>query len=250
MTDGTSTVKSVSSLMETIAKATSVIVSLSTIGYLVGYKIEINYLNEAGATWVLDLLSPAEFIREGHVVMLAIGVTFFHSILHLFENEGTAEKLRQKDIWLSAIAMLMLCAAYVTNNFFNNIKLDYVLSIFSGTLMAAAAGFTIGELVGRLNDSSQKWGQHHLYLLLFFYISAIVMAPYYIGTNQAKSDLDPNNSLLPIVSISGESTEKWRLIRTVGESYLLVSLSDKRSQRKFRMVPISPSVVVQSNNLD
>lgn len=213
---------------------------------------EIQAENRVWVFWVTDSgLSPAEFIREGHVVMFAVGITFYLSVLHLFEADGSAEKLKRKDVWLSGIAILLLFAAFISNKYFDNIKLNYQLSVLAGVLMAAAAGFTVGELVGRFGEAEiKKWGEYHLLLLLFFYSSAIAMAPYYIGVNQAKSDLDPNVSTFPSVSVSGEENRQWRLMRTVGENYLLVTLTDKKSQREFRVVPVSVSVVVHGNGID
>lgn len=250
MADSDSKIKLISGLAEILTKAAGALVGLSAIGYSIGYGIEKHYFHEAGASWVLGLLSSAEFIREGQVVMFTVGITFFLSVINLFDKESSAEKLKRKDVFLSIIAMIFLFAAFISNKYFDNIKLDYGLSVIAGVLMAAAAGFTVGELVARLGESEKKWGEYHLYLLLFFYFSAIAMAPYFIGVNRAKSDLDPKFSTLPVVSVSGEEARQWRLIRTVGENYLLVNLADKKSQREFRVVPVSASVVLHSNGID
>ena len=247
MSDSTSMLKTISGLADTLARVAGVLVGLSALAYYVGYRIESNYLSEAGASWVLGLLSTSELVREGQVVILAVGVTLFISVINLFEKDGSAEKLRHNDVVLSVISMALLAAAYFSSMYWGNHKLESMLSILAGTLMAAAAGFTIGELIGRLDESGRSWSGYHLYLLWFFYFSAIAMAPYFIGTNRAKLDLEPKVSSLPVATISGEGVGKWHLMRTIGDNYLLVTLVEKPASREFRLVPISPIVVIASN---
>lgn len=238
--------KSISGLADSIARGAGVLVGLSALGYYVGYRIQSHYFSEAGARWVLDMLSPTVLVREGQVVIIVVGTTAFLSLMHLFSNDGSADKLKRKDLILSVIAIVLLGAAFISGKVWSNNKLDYVLSIVAGGLMAAAAGFTVGELVGRLDESESKWSGYHLYLLWFFYISAIAMAPYYIGMNRAKFDLDPTLSTLPFVTVTNDKTGQWRLMRAVGENYLLVKLNDDRYSREFRLV-IASSAVVSSD---
>lgn len=246
MSDSQSTLKTISGLSDTIARAAGLLVGLSGLAYFVGYRIESNYLSQAGASWVLGLLSTSEIIREGQIVILAVGFTLFLSIINIFERNTSPEKLKQKDLIFGCISILLLGAAYLTSKFWDNYALDYGLSILAGIIMAAAAGFTIGELIMRLNESKRNWNEYHLRLLLFVYISAIAMAPYFIGSNRASLDLEPYASLLPVVTITGEEDGKWRLMRTVGDNYLLVTLAENAVARKFRLIPISPAVVISS----
>lgn len=247
MSDNKSTLKTLSGLADALARVAGVLVGLSALAYFVGYQIESNYLSQAGASWVLGLLSTSDLVREGQAVILTVGITLFIAIMNLFEKDSSPEKLRRKDLLLSGVSLALLAIAYFTSKYWGNHKIDYLLSISAGALMAAAAGFTIGELIAHLDESMNNWSGYHLYLLLFFYFSAIAMAPHFIGTNRAKLDLEPSISSLPAATISGEAAGKWRLMRTVGDNYLLVSLFENPASREFRLVPISPSVVIASN---
>lgn len=240
------TLKTISGLTGVLARAGGALVGLSALAYFVGYKIQNAYLSQAGANWAINLFSASELVREGQGVILIIGITLFISVVYLFGKEGTAEKLRRIDIVLSGISIALLVTAYITSTYWGNHKTDYSLSILAGIFMAAAAGFTIGELIARLDESESKWNRYHLTLLMFFYVSAIAMAPYFMGSNKAKLDLEPTLSSLPIVKIAGEDSGKWHLVRAIGDNYLLVALTEASAQREFRLIPISSDVVVSS----
>ena len=249
MSDSQSTLKTLSGLSDTLARVVGLLVGLSGLAYFVGYRIESHYLSQAGASWVLGHLSTSEIIREGQVVILAVGFTLFLSIINIFERNTSSEKLKQKDLIFSCISFALLGAAYLTSKYWDNYALDYGLSILAGIIWAAAAGFTIGELIVCLNESKRNWNEYHLKLLFFAYISAIASAPYFIGSNKANLDLEPKVSTLPVVTITGEEAGKWHLMRTVGDNYLLVTLVEKPAAREFRLVPISPTVVISSTRI-
>ena len=248
MPDSKLTVKTLSGLSDTLARVGGLLISLSGLAYLVGYRIEGYYLSQAGASWVLGLLSTSEIIREGQVVIVPIGFTLFLSILNIFEKNIPSEKLKRIDLTLGIISLSFLGAAYLTSMYWDNYALDYGLSILAGIIMAAAAGFTIGELIVRLNESKNNWNGYHLKLLWFVYVSAIAFAPYFIGSNKANLDLDPKVSTLPAVSITGEAISKWHLMRTIGNNYLLVTLVEKPASREFRVVPIGSTIVIPSTS--
>lgn len=246
MSDSQSTLKTLSGLSDTLARVAGVLVGLSGLAYFVGYRIESHYLAQAGASWVLGLLSTSEIIRKGQGVILVVGLTLFFSIINIFETNASSEKLKQKDLIFGGICLILLGAAYLTSKYSDNYTLGYWLAILAGIIMAAGAGFTIGELIVSLNESKRNWNEYHLKLLFFVYMSATVVAPILIGSNKANLDLERNVSLLPVVTITGEEGSKWRLLRTVGDNYLLVTLPEKEAVREFRLVPISPTVVISS----
>lgn len=248
-TSNTSVTKGISSIAELLGKLAGLLVGLSALAYFVGYRIESYYFSEAGASWALGLLSPSELIQDGQGVIFAVGISFFVSVMGLMDRETTSEKLRRKDLWLSLIAIVLLIAAYATSKYWGYHKLDYSLSVVAGLVSALAAGFTIGELVARLDESGHKWEGYHVKLILFFYFSALATAPYYIGTNKAKLDLEPGATWLPVAIIPGEANETWRVMRTVGDKYLLVNLSEDPGLRKFRLAEVSSGVVVISTKV-
>lgn len=241
------TKKSVLNLVDVIGRLAGILVGLSAIAYFVGYRIQNHYLTEAGAKWALGLLSPAEFIQEGQGVIIPIIFFAVSSVMALMNGETTADKLNRNDRIFSGIAIVLMLASFITSRCLDNRSLDYNLALIAGLTVSIAAGYTIGELIARLNLSEQNWHVNHLSLILFFYISAIFVGPYFIGTNRAKLDFYPATSALSFVTITN-SEEEWRLVRTIGDKYLLVILSDEADKRKFRVVEAASDSIIKSNS--
>lgn len=246
MSNSDATKKSVSNIAELLGRLAGALIGLSAIAYFVGYRIESHYLSEAGASWALGLLSPSELIQEGQGVIVAITIFAVSSVMALMNDETTADRLRRKDLILTAIAVMLIIASVITSKYLGNRSLDYGLALVAGLVWASAAGFTVGELIARLNASNHSWEGYHVNLLFFAYISALATAPYFIGANRAKLDFDPSTTSLPLATVGGTTQEEWRVVRTIGENYLLVALSEDPTRRKFRIEEITSGVVVNS----
>ena len=244
MPDNTSTSKTLASFSEMLARAAGALVGLSALAYFVGYEIESNYLSQVGARWALGMFSTSELVQKGLVIIIPAGLTLFLSIVQLFETDGAARKLGKIDITLNIISVMLLIGAFVSSKYFENPKFDYTLSLLAGMLFAAAAGFTLGELIGRLDESKRIWDDYHFYLIFCFYFSAGIMAPHLMGKSSAKLDIDPSTTALPLVAVDGEEAGKWRLMRIIGDKYFLVVMVENPSSRKFRLVPISSSLAI------
>lgn len=241
------TIKSVLNVIDVVGKLAGVLVGLSAIAYFVGYKIQNHYLTEAGANWAIGLLSSAEFIQEGQAIIVVITLIAISSAIALMSNSTTADKLRKCELVLIFIAFIIMISSVIVGKLCDNRNFEYGLALAGGSIFSAAAGCTLGELIARLNHSNQKWQASHLNLVLFIYIWVIFLAPYFIGTHRAKLEFDPQTSTLSFAVIL-DTKEEWRLVRTIGDKYLLAMLSVDGAKRKFRIVDATSDIVIKSNS--
>lgn len=236
--DRSSTVAALATITVVIAQLGGVVLGVGAIAYLIGHNYLSAYFGVAEAPWALTFFTSDQVAREGIRITSLVAVAFLLSLIGLMNGTSSSRSLEKWAKWLAFIGFVPLAAA-ISGYFFDlSAKVSFLLSTIAGISFATSAGATLGEIVGRLKDSSSEWKGHHLTLILFVYLFAVVQAPSVSGQARAETDMSVNESSLPYISKEGEKAGEWRLVRPLGDKFLIVALKKEGLPRIFKLVSV------------
>ena len=87
------------SLWSTLPKAISLVVSLSALGYFIGWRESNAFYEAAGAPWAAMSVPPAALLQQSSSTVLAIAFGAFFSLVLLIDNKVQTRKLTWFCAW-------------------------------------------------------------------------------------------------------------------------------------------------------
>ncbi len=225
-------------LWDLLPKAVSTIVSLSALGYFVGWKETQAYYTSIGASWATASVPPLILLQQSANTIVAIIFGAFYSLVLLNDNKITTRKLS----WACAIFLLAssVCLIASQGTFGQLQSTDaYTFATIGSMLCAVAAGMTVAELYGNTKAIQASLSSGHLWLIYWIVLPGLFWAPERLGQAQSLRDMDLTNSPLPFVAVeSTQPASAWRLVQLLQDKALLVKLDAKEGQRQFRVVEV------------
>lgn len=229
------------SVLNLLPQATGLVVGLSGLAYVAGWREMYSYYQEIGAPWVLPLLSSSQIMQASIWLISLISVVGFLSVLSLAYGDAGPKGLSRFSIGFFIVAAVVYILALLLDDRVGSSTAN-IFAIMASVFWIISSGLTIGELAARLAVSDLKWNGYHMLLLYFVVLYGFYQAPSIMGSARAKQVGDERWSSTPKVSfISAEQDAEWRLAGMCGDKLLLVSPAAERKDRRFRLV--SPDVI-------
>jgi hypothetical protein len=167
------------------------LISLSALGYFIGWREATGYYNALGAPWAVSMLPPFVLLQLSSTVAVLIGISGFLGFTQVATGSmsvSTLGKVSRIIIWVGMAAIFAKALLLDT-------LLPAVVTYYAALVVAwaygAAAGLIIGELLGRLKLSD--WGEMkptHLGSVSMGIVIGLFMVPHYLGQAHAAYDLD------------------------------------------------------------
>jgi hypothetical protein len=221
---------------EVVPKAVTTIVSLSVLGYFVGWREANAYYSAIGANWAAASVPPLALLQMSANTITAIVFGAFYSLVLLSDKKINVRKLS----WSCAAILLVstLCLGW-SQGLFGNLSITgaYALATVGSTLCSVAAGLTLTELYEQTRTTKKDASSGYLWLVFWFVLPGLFWAPDRLGQARALRDADIAVSPLPIVSLEPTPTSaEWRLVQLFQDKALLVQLNQSKADRLFKIV--------------
>ena len=227
-----------SRLWDLLPKAVSTIVSLSAIGYFVGWKETKAYYISIGANWAAASVPPLALLQQSANTIMAIAFGAFYSLVLLNDNRVTTRKLS----WVCAIFLMISSVCLIASQgTFGQLQSPaaYTFATVGSLLCAVAAGITVAELYGHTKATQAPLSSGNLWLVYWIVLPGLFWAPERLGQAQSLRDMDIIHSTLPFVAVDAiEPASTWRLVQLLQDKALLVRLDAKEGQRQFKVVEV------------
>jgi hypothetical protein len=224
------------SLFESLPKAVAAIVSISALGYFAGWKEATAYYSALGAPWAISMLAPQSLLQLSATTIIAVVLSAFLSLQILIDSKAS---LRRIDWFCGLVLLLSAICILGAQGQLGNISSNgaYALASVGATLCAVAAGVTLTQLHFTLQRQPEgtKLQSGHLWLVYWFVLPALFIAPDRLGNARARLDSDVALSRLPNVTLPQNVSQHrdWRFIHLSGDKALLLrwDAATKRSSK-------------------
>jgi drug/metabolite transporter (DMT)-like permease len=230
------TPSSLGARLELLPRAMAAILSLSALGYFIGWQEANAYYRALGAAWATDTVPPLELLQLSASTIVAIALATFFSLVLLLDEKVSLRKLG----WLCAafLGIAGICLSSSQGLFGDPSPSNaHALAAAGSVLFAVSAGATLSQLIGYVRQSNQKISSGHLWLVYWFVLPGLFWAPDRLGQARALRDSEPSSSSLPVVEIQGSSKPgEWRLVQLVEDKALLMTFADEGPKRLFKFV--------------
>ena len=136
-------------------------------------------------------------------------------------------------VWLLVLALSL----YTENKFV------LILQIITAYASVLIGGFHVGDLIRVHVYRNHKWGWEHIVIACNIII-CLHIGSWIAGRSYAKLEMELSH---PVVFV-GDEKEIWYLLSTAGDNYILASLPKDRRFANFRLVPITPDVLIRGQH--
>lgn len=224
-------------ILEVLPRVVAAMLSLSALGYFVGWREANSYYTALGAAWAGSAIQPLTLLQLSATTVISVAGASFFSLVLLLDDRVSPKSLS----WVCA-ALLVLAGLGLTTSqgLFGSISPSgsYAFAAVSSTLCALAAGFTLTEFFGRVRRSTDKaLASSHLWLVYWFVLPGLFWAPDRLGQARALRDAGASSSPLPLINASqGLRPGAWRLVHIAEDKALLMLPSDNLQERVFKIV--------------
>jgi len=200
--------ESASGMLALVPQIVAAVVSLSVLGYFIGWGKASAYYEFLGAPWAISMLPLISDIPVNGLALISGGILIIACAL-LFVPIGLLP---------AGMAGMAYAAASV-----------------GGHLIGVAASLAMVELMGRLKLANWSFKKTHSYLIYIAVVFGLIWAPRQLGRVLAEYDLTP--TALPAVELPGSPPDvKWRLVHIADGRALLISPAKERQNSAFRVI--------------
>ena len=220
-------------LLGGLARLAGVIAGLSAVAYYIGWREERAYYENLGCQWFLQLVPTTSLVQVAIPAIFSTAIFAFLAFESLVQGRATSRGLSR---WFNWLALIGLIAPLLPLERVLGAKLMGLISVAAAALLSAAAGVLIGLLVARLAESQQQWKAEHLNLLYLLVFLGLWTIPENHGSERATQDGDPVTSRLSVASVRDDPGDEWRLVAALEKQLLLVQLTPRSQDRRFRLV--------------
>jgi hypothetical protein len=212
------------------------LLSLSALGYFIGWRESQAYYTALGATWAATSVPPLVLLQLSATTIVAMAAAAFFSLVLVLDQSVSLRKISWFCAACLGVAAILLIASQGTLGD-PSPSGAHVLASVGSLFYALSAGATLSELIGHTRQSRQKLSSGHLWLVYWFVLPGLFWAPDRLGQARALRDAEPSSSSLPVVELDGSgSQDQWRLVQLFEDKALLMALADKAHNRRFRFV--------------
>lgn len=215
------------------------LLSLSALGYFIGWREASAYFAALGAPWAASGLTPLALLQLSSTTVVVIGMSAYVAYGLVVDGQATANGLG----WICAVCLMLSCVGFIPSIWdplHVAVETKYWLAVAGALLYAVAAGFTAAELIVRFKSSNSQVLPIHFWLIYWIILYGLFSAPSRLGLARAHYHVDPTSTALPTVSLMESSPRQtWRLVYISDGKALLISPDKQREKSEFRVVEVT-----------
>lgn len=226
---------------------TSLISVLGGVSIYVGWTYCTSYFNTVDASWIINYIGVITMIKmsaQVTVPILMLALMFYSFIA----------KSNNKKIALYKIDKYMMYAIVLCSLLFSIMKFIFgkdIFLIFQYSLIFFVAAFSSSAILRIMIDVGSKdysWGKVGELALDSTLIFSFLVGPSFQASIKASSDMDHLKSNLPIVySELLPADRSWRLLTTLDNAYVLVSLAENSKDRLFKVLNVKEPLTITAS---
>lgn len=209
-------------IINQLIKVASTLIGLVAIAYIIGYFRLTSYYNCFNAKWILNNISPLNFLS---VSIFSISVI---SIFLLLGITDVAEGLRIKSLniylWISIVFTILISIISDITKHKIDLKITIGLLYIASLQWAIASGIMINIITQLVRLNKFKWSSNLVFSLLFAISYGFYFSPISIGKSEGYRDSNFAQSKLPQIKIKDDKNINWRLLYSKDELFYLVDL--------------------------
>ena len=224
--------------VDIVPKAMTALLSMSALGYFIGWREAHAYYTALGAGWAASNVPSLALLQLSTHTLVAVATAAFFSLVLILDRAVSLQKIS----WFCAGCLLIAGVFLFASQWplgDQSPSSAHILASIGSLFCALSAGATLSELIGRTRESRQTLSSGHLWLVYWFILPGLFWAPDRLGQARAMRDVESSSTHLPIVQIEGQaSLDQWRLVQLMGDKALLVSFADKAHNRRFKFIEV------------
>jgi hypothetical protein len=217
-------------MLALVPQIVAAVVSLSVLGYFIGWGKASAYYEFLGAPWAISMLPPFALLQQSASIIFMMVTFGFFALISDIPVNGLA--LISGGILIIACALLFVPIGLLPAGMAG---MAYAAASVGGHLIGVAASLAMVELMGRLKLANWSFKKTHSYLIYIAVVFGLIWAPRQLGRVLAEYDLTP--TALPAVELPGSPPDvKWRLVHIADGRALLISPAKERQNSAFRVI--------------
>ncbi|MEL4241587.1 hypothetical protein [Shewanella xiamenensis] len=230
---------SIGTWFELLSRVIAAILSLSALGYFVGWREANSYYTALGAVWATASVPPLALLQLSASTIVTLAAATFFSLILLLDHKLSPQNLSRLCLACIVIGVILLVVSQGLQGYVPPSS-AHILATVGSQLFAISAGLTLSELIGHIRLSSQPISSTHLWLIYWFVICGLFWAPDRLGEARALRDAEHLSSPLPIVELDASlQPSDWRLVQLVGDKAILMMLAEEAQNRRFRIIEVN-----------
>ena len=211
-----------------LLKVASTLIGLVTVVYIIGYFRLTSYYNCFNSKWIINNISPLDFISAS---IFSISVI---SIILLLGITDVAEGLSIKSLYnFLKISILLTILISIISEITKG-KIDFKITIgllyIASFLWAIASGIMITIITQLVRLQKFKWSSNLVFSLLFAIAYGLYFSPRSIGKSEGYRDSNLKHSKLPYIRLINDENINWRLLYARYDLLYLVKLDSVYSE--------------------
>jgi hypothetical protein len=212
------------------------IVGLSAIAYLTGWRDQSAYFTALGVPWALSLLSPTRIMQASTDLVTLLALISFIGFLMVAEGKVSASTLKKAALCTAIIAVIAVLATVGLKRWGTSAAV-YISASIASLMWAAFAGIMVSRLIASLVDEELRWDIHHLWSMYAIIFYGIWMSPSQSGAARAERDLDLDSTkLATVLTTQAPNGPRWQLVTSFDSQVLVMQQGNIQGDRRFRLV--------------
>jgi hypothetical protein len=230
-------------MIRVFAQIVAALLSLSALGYFIGWREASTYYIELGAPWAASMLPSSVLLQLSPEIAALIGGAAFLGFYALATGQTSAQGLNRFTRIILMIALGLYFANWWLIPWVNDKEWLTAMQVYLATRLVAwgfaiSAGLTVAELLGHLKLAGWQMKPTHMMLIFVVVLFGLYQSPAQLGKARARYHLDPDATELPLVKVPDSPPDlKWRLVHVVdGRALLLLSPTKESKNCTFRVI--------------
>lgn len=226
------TIKATAAVLGLLPQIAGLVVGLTAVAYLVGWRETTAFYNGLGAPWATAMLTSSQVMRSSIWIVGGIGLFFIMSVYLLSQGAASSKSLR---LW-SIIFMGVAGALYIAFQFTPPV-VSGILAACMSICWSWSTGLALGELVASLAANQVQWHAYHMYLIYFVVTFGLVYVSDTLGNVHARTIVETQGQHLAQAAMGGfPNHSSWRIISPVSDKFLLVQFNGTGNKHIFVLV--------------
>jgi hypothetical protein len=212
------------------------LLSLSALGYFIGWREASAYYGKLGAPWAVLMLPPFALLQLSPEIAVLIGIVAFLGFEALATGQVSAQSLRR---WTLIILMIAIGLYYASSQLSHWLTAweAYFATRLVAWAFAISAGLTVAELLGHLKLAGWQMKPTHMVLIFGVVWFGLLVAPDQLGQARALYHLDPATTELPLVELRSSPPDLKSARRQSVDRYFTRSAilwASRRTNHRFK----------------
>lgn len=221
-------VRSSFTIINQLLKVAITLIGLVPIAYVIGYFRLLSYYACFNSKWIVNNLSPTEYLSASIFSISFIVIFIFFGITDV--AEGLSIKSLYNYLKLSILfTILISIISDITKN-----RIDFKITVgllhIASIQWAIASGIMFNIITQLVRLQKFKWSSNLIFALLFAIAYGFYFSPRSIGKSEGYRDSNFKHSKLPWIKLANNDKIGWRLLYSKDDLFYLVKLDSIKSE--------------------